>query len=374
MTLPTFTWPGTAATIPSGWERNTLVDGLFVLGADTGADGGGTGGSATHTHPNASNHQHAITFSGTSYGLSSVLFGLLKISTYAHTHAGFNSANAAVVFGTASNLPPYNEVIFIKPTTATLISSGMIVLFDDSVLPAGYDEADGNGGRRDLRGKFLKGAATGADPGVSGGTSNAHSHNSDHTHANVTSSTSSGTSKGGESSEAFCNAHTHQTSIQSTSANVQNADAEPPAKKLMAIQYSGAGSLDIGIIGFHFSTVASIPVNWERVTTQERYFVKIASGSGEIGNTSGADQHNHTCNSHAGTATVGSNNNPQMADAPGAGNSARDGHTHPATVGNATVTVANNTAKSNYPQYIEAILVKYVGSSFVPRLPLMGAG
>lgn len=359
MALPIFIWPGTVATIPTGWERDTRFDGLAVLGADASGDGGGTGGSVTHAHPNAANHLHAITFSATDYGLSSENFGLLFIATYAHTHAGFNSANAAVVFGTASNLPPANEVIFIKPTTATLISSGMITLWDGGALPADYNEADGNGGRRDLRGKFLVGAATGADPAASSGTSNAHSHNSDHTHGNVTSSTSGGRSSSAGDSDAFCKGHTHQTSIQSTSANVQNADGEPPSKKLMAIQYSGAGALDSGIIGLWPDTLGSIPSSWSRVTTQDTYFLKTASGSAEIGNTSGADQHNHTCNAHAGTATVGSNNNQQMADSLGLGSSARDGHTHPATAGNATVTVANNTAKSNYPQHIKVIFIKY---------------
>lgn len=352
-----FIWPGTAATIPTGWERDTRFDGLCVLGADASGDGGGTGGSATHTHPNASNHLHAITFSTTAYNLT-VPSGTLKIASALHTHASFNSANTSVVFGAASNLPPYNEVIFIKPTTATLISSGMITLWDGGVLPADYNEADGNGGRRDLRGKFLKGAASGADPGASGGTSNAHSHSSDHAHGDVSSSNSVGTVNAGGASDSFCTAHNHQTSIQSTSANVQNADGEPPAKKLMAIQYSGTGAQDSGIIGLWPDTLSSKPFGWTRVATQDTYFLKIASGSGEIGSTSGADQHNHTCNAHSGTATVNGNNNGTNKDAPGTSSAARDGHNHVATVGDSTVTVANNTAKNNYPEYIKVIFIK----------------
>lgn len=368
---------GTNASVPTAFPRNTDFDGRYVLGAAASADGGATGGSATHSHPNASNHLHLITFSADGAGADATS-GTIKLPKQAHTHAAFNSANTAVVFGAASNDPPYREVIFVKSNGTSDVTNGLCAFYEDATLPTNWNELDGNGGRPDYRNKFLKGAATGADAGASGGTLDAHSHNSDHVHASVNSPISAGTVRAGGSATTFANAHYHETSLLSASANVQNADGTPPYRKMMAIQNNtGGADTPNNLIGIWDLLLGDIPADWAEVTGQREKFLKTASGSGEIGTTGGADQHNHTCTAHNHIgAEAGPSSTADIDDYPRDVNASSAGHVHGATIGNATVTVANNTAKSNYPLYRTAIFIKYTKPplSFFSRLPLLGAG
>src|SRR5690606_4593621 len=43
-------WPGSVATIPSGWSRVTALDGVFPRGSTISGTPTGTGGSASHSH------------------------------------------------------------------------------------------------------------------------------------------------------------------------------------------------------------------------------------------------------------------------------------------------------------------------------------
>lgn len=374
MALPTFPWPSTAASIPSGWERDTRFDGVYVIGADASGDGGGTGGASTHTHPDDSTHTHTVTVIPESdvQGVG----GTNKTIKGTHTHAANTSNATAVAFTATSNDPPYYEVIFIKPTTALLIASGMVGFWDTGSLPSDWNECDGAGGRPDLRNKFLKGAAAGGNSGATGGSLDEHSHVSDHTHAAKNTAISVGSINAGGSDTTFAGPHYHSVTLLSHTASVQNADGQPPFKKLLAAYYSGAGALDTNLIGLWPDTVASIPANWNRVTGQDTYFLKIASGSGEIAATGGANQHSHTCSAHNHNASESMPTSTLERDqygSPTIGLSYAY-HIHALTIGNDTSEVPNNTSGNNYPPYVKAILVKYAGSSFIPRLPLMGVG
>ena len=122
-----FVWLGTHAAVTglSGWSRNTTLDSKYVLGAASTANGGGTGGQATHTHT-ATNHTHTgpshnHTLSGSfitpsqSYDSGSTAFN------FSHNHGNSNSASVAIVtssnavtFAGADNDPQYVKVIFIE--------------------------------------------------------------------------------------------------------------------------------------------------------------------------------------------------------------------------------------------------------------------
>ena len=168
MTVPVgvkFVYDGTNATIPANWSRATNYDGRYALGASAASDGGTNGGNSTHTHELTA---HTHTFSAaasTNYTTVSLSArGRVASATFNHTHSS-KSSNAITdaTSGTASNDPPYYEVIFITPTsTPQDIPAGVIGFFEDT-LPSGWSNYSS------LLNKWIKGAATAADAGGTGG-------------------------------------------------------------------------------------------------------------------------------------------------------------------------------------------------------------
>ena len=45
-----FIWTGTNASIPTGWERVTTLDGRYIKATANAVNPNVTGGNATHTH------------------------------------------------------------------------------------------------------------------------------------------------------------------------------------------------------------------------------------------------------------------------------------------------------------------------------------
>ncbi|KKK48138.1 hypothetical protein LCGC14_3148150, partial [marine sediment metagenome] len=76
------------------------------------------------------------------------------------------------------NLPPYFKVAFIMNTVlSNALPLGVISMWGDSVanIPSGWNQANGTNNTPNLLNKFLKGVATGEQPGIIGG-SLTHNH------------------------------------------------------------------------------------------------------------------------------------------------------------------------------------------------------
>ena len=101
-------WPGTHATIPSGYARETTLDGLYPKGAAAAANPNTTGGAATHTHSSPS-HTHTID----SHNHAGVL------STTNHVHPDSAKSDVDGSDGNAINAGDHNHSF----TASTLVSS-----------------------------------------------------------------------------------------------------------------------------------------------------------------------------------------------------------------------------------------------------------
>ena len=402
-------WLGTHASIAglSGWDRNTTLDSKYVLGAASAADGGGTGGQATHTHT-ATNHTHSeqgnhnhILSASTITPTQNADFGSTNFN-FSHNHGNKGSAptsitssSAAVTFDGANNDPQYVKVIFIESDGNNDIPDDAVGLYAESVDPTDWAEVTA------LKDHHLKGAATSADADTTSAGSATHTHSeaspyhthtTDHTHGASTSQTSSKFGTGATSSPGSGGALTsHSHAISSVSggggagtltsasaATLQSSNGEAPFTVLKALQnQSGAeAAAPLDIIGFWFGLRANIPTDWEEITAARDKFIKAKADGTAVGDTGGADQHGHTSNSHS--HTIGTNPHSHTTVVAGFTNLAarvlwvspdfqvdHSAHTHTWTVGSrsvtmqsATITVASNTSKDNYPEYVTAILIK----------------
>lgn len=210
-------WTGTLANIPSGWD---LCDGgggrpnlrsRFVRGINTSSTNPGTvGGSVTHTHTiSTNNHNHSITSAGGhthsinaitwthnhhddasragtdvngrhtdtaagSHGHSDTNF------TGSHNHgspSGTGGSHNHMNASTVSNFPAYYEVAYIINSGASDIPLNGILIWVGTLatIPSQYQLCNGEGGRADLRSRFVLGADSGQQPGSTGG-SDSHNH------------------------------------------------------------------------------------------------------------------------------------------------------------------------------------------------------
>jgi len=215
-------WPGTIANIPDGWE---LCDGgggrpdyreKFTRGVNTGVTEPGTlGGNTQHTHilNNCATHSHSCTTDGLHTGHTFSAYSWLhthataqhnsgspwtifyeQVSTTGGSHTHSHSAGQST--GTDHNhnpigqggihthtvqptpsLPQYRDVAYIYCNGARIVPNDGILIWTGLLanIPAGYNLCDGGDGRPDYRGRFIRGAANGVDPGGVGG-SDAHTH------------------------------------------------------------------------------------------------------------------------------------------------------------------------------------------------------
>lgn len=423
-------WPSTNASIPANYSRETTLDAKYLLGSAASTDPNTTGGSTTHTHTatdhthTQNSHTHTVSSNGPT-GTSSVLIGVtLNTVSNTHTHSA-NSAsatatnqNATVTVNTASNDPPYYQVIFIKSNGTDDCPASSVVLLNSSSVPSGWTFCDGSSSTPDLRNRFLKGMTTGGDSGGTGGSSNAHAHTTNahthtqdaHTHSSSAISGITGAIQGSRiGSETFATrTHTHTVTFgssvtatnQNTTATMQNGDGQPPWYKLLAIQNTSGGltALPPYGIGFWLGTLASIPASLRLCdgtsgTPDLRdKFVKITNTSGELGNTGGATQHTHTSDSHthtqdqhqhtvtAGNSSAGNNDYEDVGD-PLTGVAIHP-HTHStwtaayttAVNQNTTITIQNNTASTNFPEYRTVAYLMMPGTARTCYLPVLGAG
>lgn len=328
-------WPGTAASIPSGWSRVAALDARHTRAADTGHDGGASGGAASHGHA-SDPHSHGTGAShthpgGTSPTYSNPVMVLVNMVptpptavVNAHNHSVPAASAATQTFGAVSDAwapttvePPYYGVIWIvSDGTPTGFPNNALCWWSTSTVPTGFTHHAAS------EGLYLRGAASLADGGATGGTAThshtipAHTHPSGgHTHAGVTVSGAAAGSATPYATTGFPAlysdpSHAHALSIipsssstTSTTSGAPGSDTlDPPFTYQVAIQNtSGSPQKPNGAIGLWLGTRAGIPTGWRlcdgtNSTPDLRgQFVKAVTTLANVGTTGGAaPAHAHT--------------------------------------------------------------------------------
>jgi hypothetical protein len=190
---------GWATESVSGWTSYAAASGRYLKGAAAGGNGGGTSGSATHTHSIAAHshtgttHDHSIGSTSLSNPSSSTEAGYGSSSPRwlpRHTHpmdvgsAGTGSTNS-VSAGTTSavNLEPPNRRLRVLQNTGGGTQTRIIGLFtgDAGALDPLLTLCNGANGTPDMRTWFAR--DVGSDSVNSTGGSSSHNHTTpSHTH------------------------------------------------------------------------------------------------------------------------------------------------------------------------------------------------
>ena len=373
-----FLWPGTNASIPAGWARETLIGAnQFPKGAAAGVDPGATGGAATHEHTTTA-HTHTIAHTHTTANSPAGSGSTSRDSATTnppdtHTH----DTNPATVDPTETMTaqspstdsvainPSFFRVIVIKSDgTPTGVPDLAVAVWDDPAgPPASWNLCDGGGApaRPDIRNRYIIQATAGGDGGGTGGalththTIVVHGQVTSHTHPNVTSSQKTQANTAGSISGAQAgtatSTHTHVLTIASGSVtytsigdSAASSNHEPPFRTEAFIQNNaGADSWPDRVIGLWMQTLASIPTNWALcdgtlgTPDLRALFVKGANVLGDIGVTGGdlthGTTHTTTGHTHGGSSHT---HNVTVADGvgenrtAGAVSAATTAHTHPA--------------------------------------------
>jgi hypothetical protein len=328
-------WTGTNASIPSGFVRETSLDGKYPKATAAGVDPNVAGGNATHSHTSPA-HSHTLGAHTHTYVLTDVVSdtgtgatpGANAIQACEHNHTGTSGAisggttdSVAVTYGSVSNDPPYAEVIFIRSTGYNFVPVNASVLMA-TTIPTGFGFHDGVSATPDLRAKFLKGASTGANAGATGGSTTnthdvSHGHTAQaHTHVAATSgAANSGCERQGGGTPQFGvdSSHTHTVALDSgtqaipsiTGSHVTLETVEPAYKKLLAIKNTSASPrLAKGVIALWMGLLSRIPTGWKLCdgtgTTPDMrgWYLKIATSGGEISTTGGSNTHTHAAQAH----------------------------------------------------------------------------
>lgn len=409
-------WPSTAASVPSGWNRVTALDGRYPRGSSADVSGA-TGGAASHSHTTPS-HSHTIGAHSHSVGGST---GTSNASTTSarfngasqpqadqpHSHGrpgstgsagAFTSGSSAPGTSSANNMPPSRTVIWIESDgTPTTFPIGSLA-FSVETIESWTNDADSSG-------RYLRGANTGADGGTSDGASththtvNAHSHTGN-THSHSIGSTglsnplSSIEAGYGSSTPRWLPRHTHPMSVGSAATGStsssgggtsSSANHEPPNKRINVIRNT-AGGLQTRVIGLFRGDVADLPATLTRCsgvdgTPDMRGWFARDRASDSVNSTGGSSTHSHTTPTHGhtmgshshttavGVSTTGSFERPSFGDL---GDSPTTGHTHSSggtggatpsvsTAGSGTTNTANHT-----PPYEDVHFVRLDGVSTEP--------
>ena len=411
-------WPGTAASIPSGWSRVTALDGWLPRGSSgTGVPTGVTGGGSTHGHTLPS-HNHSIGSHNHSVGGST---GTSNSSTtsarfngasqpqadqpHSHTrpsatgtHGGGTSGSATPSVSAVSNVPPVLDVIWIA-------SNGAQAAYPSGVVGWATENVSGWGSYAAASGRYLRGAAA---AGNGGGTTGSATHThpiGGHTHTGLThdhsigstslSNPSSSTEAGyGSSTPRWLPRHTHPMDVGSASTgNTTSASGgtdagdtnavnhEPPNRRLKVLQNTGGG-IQTRIIGLYVGDVASLDplltlCNGGNGTPDMRTWFARDAGSDSVNSTGGSSSHAHTTPSHAHdiaghthttnvlTSTTGSFEAPSFGDL---GSSPTTSHDHSSgNTGSGSPNVTskgsgNTSSSSHLPPYKEVHFVRLDGT------------
>lgn len=409
-------WPGTNASIPSGWERETSLDGRYPKGTADATDPGDTGGAATHTHSATANHSHTmashthVLTAGNSYngteGTSEDSDSTIRAP---HSHTGSTTSttggglsSVATTYAAVSNDPPYYEVIFIKSTgTQDGLPDDAIALSRDTSFDSnngnwvGMYQCDGNNGTPDMTGRYFKGAATSGNGGGTGGsTTNTHTLTHTHTvaahyHSGLLNASTAG--RGDSDNDSNDNPHyQHTHSVTTNSVTDTLADSpsvvttetvEPAYTELLPIQnLSGSNLLPVGTICLWLGTLANIPAGWklcdgtESTIDMRGKYQKTATSAATVGNNGGSNTHSHASQTHTHTVSASHSHSFTITSHSGAvdrgGTTAfiiiqtNDGR-HDVTSDSISSTYSSDStaasSSSNEPPYITVAFIEYLG-------------
>ena len=414
-------WPGTAASIPSGWTRVTALDGYYPRGANTTAAPSATGGATSHSHTTPG-HTHQIAAHSHSVGGST---GTSNSSTTSarfngasqpqadqpHSHsrpsstgsAGpYNTSSSAPGTSSANNVPPTREVIWIK-------SDGSQASYPTGVLGWATESVSGWTNDATSAGRFLKGAAAGGNGGATSGAAththsvNAHSHNGvSHDHsigATGLSNPSSSVEAGyGSSSPRWLPRHTHPLNLNAASTGNTNSvgggttnavNLEPPNRRLQVLRNTGGGT-QTRIIGLYTGAVADLDplltlCNGSGGTPDMRTWFARDRGSDSINSTGGSSSHSHTTPSHTHdignhshtidvlASTTGSFERPSfgdLGDSPTTSHDHSGGSTASASPNVSSAGSGNTNSVSHLPPYKEVHFVRLDGTISGGPLPV----
>lgn len=414
-------WPGTAASIPSGWTRVTALDGWLPRGANTDAAPSATGGAATHTHTIPS-HAHTIAAHSHSVGGST---GTSNSSTtsarfngasqpqadqpHSHTRpsstgtAGASTSGSATPsVASANNAPVSLDVIWIK-------SNGAQPNYPAGVLGWATESVSGWVNHAPSAGRYLKGAAAAGNGGGTAGSTGhvhaigAHSHTgTSHDHSigatslsNPSSSTEAGT---GSSTPRWLPRHTHPLNINPASTgntnsvapgNSTNVIVEPPNRRLRVLQNSGGGT-QTRIIGLFTGAISALDplltwCNGANGTPDMRTWFARDVGSDSVNSTGGSTSHSHTTPSHSHdignhshtidvlASTTGSFEAPSFGDlgsSPTTNHDHSGGSTASASPGVSTTGAQTLGSATHIPPYKEVHFVRLDGTISGGPLPV----
>ncbi len=321
---------GNHASIPTGFVRETGLDGRFPKGAASGQNPNTTGGAATHTHTSPVHehtmvsHSHTVV-SGYNINSNHTTSGSGSSANDTHYHSssitgvvGGTMTATAVTYGAISNSPPYTELIFIRSTGYNLVPDNGIVFWGtEDAAPDDFFDCDGDNDTVDLTNQYPRGAATDANAGATGG-STTNNHDITHGHGSVShshfaamaGSTPQDKDLGvGDGPSKVSINHTHNVTLASTSETPNNyvgtaggaETVEPAYRKLRALQNTSGGkkSPQPGMIGLTKNDLNRLPPGWvlcdgnnDTPDMRDRY-LKIANDSSEVGDVGGANTHTH---------------------------------------------------------------------------------
>jgi hypothetical protein len=413
-------WPGTAASIPSGWTRVTALDGFYPRGANTTAAPSATGGAANHSHTTPS-HTHAIgahshslggntgtsnssttsaRFNGASHSQADQPHHHVRPSATG-SHAGGNSGSAAPGTNSGNNIPPTREVIWISSDGAQAAYPVGILGWATEAVSGWTDDADSSG-------RYLKGAPAAGNGGTNSGSAththsvNAHTHTGfSHDHScNATSlSVPVGTNAGfGSSTPRWLPRHTHPMDVVAASTgNLTSAGGgttgsgtlEPPHRRLRVLRNTGGGT-QTRIIGLYLGAVADLDplltlCDGNNGTPDMRTLFARDRGSDSVNSTGGSSTHTHSVPNHThsipshvhdtnvGTSGTSSLEAPSFGDlgpSPTTGHTHSSGNTASATPSRTSTGSGTTNAVSHLPPYREAHFVRLDGTISGGPLPV----
>lgn len=414
-------WPGTIASIPSGWTRVSSLDSIYPRGATGTGAPVASGGGPSHLHTTSSHahtlsaHNHTV---GGSTGTSNVSTTSARFNgasqpqadqPHSHTRPSYTGTVAAVASGASA---PGTEVDLHIPATLEVIwiqSGGAQASYPIGAVGWATESVAGWDASTDGSGRFLRGAAVGTNGGATNGAAththqvSSHSHTgSTHDHSigatslsNPASSQEAGT---GSSTPRWLPRHTHPMDVGSNSTGLVPAvfggttgatNHEPLHRRLRVLQ-NASGGIQTRIIGLYLGTVAALDptltlCNGSNGTPDMRgYFARDAAADG-VNSTGGTATHTHTVPNHTHTmashahttnvltSTTGSFEAPTSGDL---GNSPTTGHDHTsANTGSTASGVTSNGAGTsgsgtNVPPYKEAHFVRLDGTIAGGSLPV----
>lgn len=394
---------GNHADIPSGFSRETALDGKFPKGWGT-ENPNITGGNATHTHTspshshNISNHSHSIQTTDDKHETSAETGACnvhCELYNGTHHHTGTIStldsvsvSSATVTYSAQSNNPPYYDVIFIK-------SNGYNFIPDKGIVLSNATTREGLTFHTASADKFLRGADTEQNAGSTGGSvTNSHSinhtHSTSHKHIGRTGTPNTGggpyNAEGTGTPKGQGMAHTHNvvlnakslTSSDNSSIGDQSETVQPAFRTLNAFLNDSGNSVlpKKGDIALFLGSVDNIPVGWKLCNGDDGTpdmrdrFLKIPA-SASSSTTGGSNTHTHAAQSH--THNLASHNHtgyiPASSDYHNSGGSGHhywvqnvsNAHTLAAvSSSSATLTSSNTTADSadNQPEYRTVVYIQ----------------